>query len=64
VKTKACPECDGAGVVDKDTDHERQCPNCGGTGIVPDDDDGDGNVLNTRGCDVEMMAGDGGPAPA
>jgi DnaJ-class molecular chaperone len=37
MKTKTCPECDGEGVLDKETADERQCPNCGGTGIVADD---------------------------
>jgi len=48
MKTKTCPECDGEGVLDKETADERQCPNCGGTGVVADDDDNEGNVLNTR----------------
>ena len=39
MKTKTCPDCNGGGVVDKDTDDERQCPTCGGVGFVPDDDD-------------------------
>ena len=39
MKTKTCPDCNGGGVVDKDTDDERQCPTCGGLGFVPDDDD-------------------------
>ena len=26
MKTKTCPDCNGDGVVDKDTDDERQCP--------------------------------------
>jgi hypothetical protein len=36
---KTCPDCNGDGVVDKDTDNERQCLTCGGRGFVPDDDD-------------------------
>jgi len=48
MKTKTCPECDGEGVVDKDTAGERRCPNCGGTGVVGDNDDEEGNILNTR----------------
>jgi DnaJ-class molecular chaperone len=38
-RVKTCPDCNGDGVVDKDTDDERQCPTCGGLGFVPDDDD-------------------------
>jgi DnaJ-class molecular chaperone len=38
MKTKTCPDCKGDGVVDKDTDYERQCPTCGGLGFVRDDD--------------------------
>jgi DnaJ-class molecular chaperone len=37
MKTKTCPECDGEGVLDKETADERQCPNCGGTGVVADE---------------------------
>jgi DnaJ-class molecular chaperone len=36
---KTCPDCNGDGVVDKDTDDERQCPTCGGLGFVSDNDD-------------------------
>lgn len=43
---KTCPDCNGDGVVDKDTDDERQCPTCGGLGFVPDDDD-DEEVIKT-----------------
>ena len=39
MKIKTCPDCNGDGVVDKDTDNERQCPMCGGLGFVPHDDD-------------------------
>ena len=39
MKTKTCPDCNGGGVVDTDTDDKRQCPTCGGVGFVPDDDD-------------------------
>jgi hypothetical protein len=39
MKIKTRPDCNGDGVVDKDTDNERQCPTCGGLGFVPDDDD-------------------------
>ena len=35
---KTCPDCNGDGVVDKDTDDERQCLTRGGLGFVPDDD--------------------------
>jgi DnaJ-class molecular chaperone len=38
---KTCPDCNGEGVVGKDTDNERQCLTCGGRGFVPDDDDDD-----------------------
>ena len=46
MKIKTCPDCNGDGVIDKDTDNERQCPTCGGVGFVPDDDD-DGEVIKT-----------------
>jgi DnaJ-class molecular chaperone len=46
MKTKACPDCDSDGVVDKGTDAEHQCPTCGGSGFVPDDDDAE-EVVNT-----------------
>ena len=45
---KTCPDCNGDGVVDKDTDDERQCPTCGGLGFVPDDDKGHEEVIKTR----------------
>ena len=38
---KTCPECEGKGVIDEDTDDERQCPTCGGSGSVPDDESSD-----------------------
>ena len=44
---KTCPDCNGDGVVDKDTDNERQCPTCGGRGFVPDDDDDHEEVIKT-----------------
>ncbi len=44
---KTCPDCNGDGVVDKDTDDERQCPTCGGLGFVPDDDDEHEEVIKT-----------------
>jgi hypothetical protein len=47
MKIKTCPDCNGDGVVDKDTDNERQCPTCGGLGFVPDDDDGHEEVIKT-----------------
>ena len=45
---KTCPDCNGDGVVDKDTDDERQCPTCGGLGFVPDDDKDHEEVIKTR----------------
>jgi DnaJ-class molecular chaperone len=33
---KTCPDCNGEGVIEKDTDDEQQCPRCGGSGFVPD----------------------------
>ena len=45
---KACPDCNGDGVVDKDTDNERRCPMCGGSGFVPDDDDDHEEVIKTE----------------
>ena len=47
MKLKTCPDCNGDGVVDKDTDNERQCPTCGGLGFVPDNDDGHEEVIKT-----------------
>jgi DnaJ-class molecular chaperone len=44
---KTCPDCNGDGVVDKDTDNERQCSTCGGRGFVPDDDDDDDEEIKT-----------------
>jgi DnaJ-class molecular chaperone len=44
---KVCPDCNGDGVVDKDTDDERQCPTCGGLGFVSDDDDGHEEIIKT-----------------
>ena len=43
---KTCPDCNGDGVVGKDTDDEQQCSTCGGRGFVPDNDDQE-DVLNT-----------------
>jgi DnaJ-class molecular chaperone len=43
---KTCPDCNGDGVVGKDTDDEQQCSMCGGRGFVPDNDDQE-DVLNT-----------------
>ena len=45
---KTSPDCNGDGVVDKDTDDERQCPTCGGLGFVPDDDKDHEEVIKTR----------------
>jgi DnaJ-class molecular chaperone len=42
---KTCPDCNGDGVVDKDTDDERQCSTCGGRGFVPDDADDHEEVI-------------------
>jgi DnaJ-class molecular chaperone len=44
---KTCPDCNGDGVVDKDTDNERQCLTCGGCGFVPDDDNDHEEVIKT-----------------
>jgi DnaJ-class molecular chaperone len=44
---KTCPDCNGDGVVDKDTDDERQCPTCGGVGFVPDDNKDYEEVIRT-----------------
>jgi DnaJ-class molecular chaperone len=45
---KTCPDCEGSGVVDKDTDDERRCLTCGGIGIVPDDEgDDDQDLVRT-----------------
>ena len=43
---KTCPDCNGDGVVGRDTDDEQQCSTCGGRGFVPGDDDQE-DVLNT-----------------
>jgi hypothetical protein len=40
--------CNGGGVVDKDTDDERQCPTCGGLGFVHDDDDHEEVIKTSR----------------
>src|SRR5215475_10131487 len=48
MKTKTCPDCNGDGVVDKDTDDEHQCPTCGGLGFVPDDDDQEEVIKTSR----------------
>ena len=44
---KACPDCNGDGVIEKGTDDEQRCPTCGGLGVVPDNDDDHEEVLNT-----------------
>ena len=46
-RVKPCPDCNGDGVVDRDTDDERQCPTCGGFGFVRDDDDDREEVIRT-----------------
>src|SRR5262245_24458225 len=46
--TKTCPDCNGDGVVDKDTDDERQCPTCGGLSFVRDDDDQEEAIKTSR----------------
>ena len=43
MKTKTCPDCNGGGVVDKDTDDT-----CGGLGFVPDDDDSQEVIRTSR----------------
>jgi DnaJ-class molecular chaperone len=48
MKTKTCPDCNGDGVIDKDTDGERQCPSCGGLGFVRDDDDQEEVIKTSR----------------
>lgn len=45
---KTCPECNGEGVVDQDTDDERRCPTCNGSGTVPDDGQESEEVWNTH----------------
>jgi DnaJ-class molecular chaperone len=47
-RVKTCPDCNGDGVVDTDTDDERQCPTCGGLGFVPDDDDYEEVIKTSR----------------
>ena len=46
-RVKTCPDCNGDGVLDKDTEDERQCPTCGGLGFVRDDDDDYEEVIKT-----------------
>ena len=53
---ETCPDCNGDGVVDKDTDDERQCPTCGGLGFIPDDDDDHEEVIKTS-CDLAHSVG-------
>ena len=48
-RVKTCPDCNGDGVVDKDTDDERQCPTCGGLGFVRDDDGHEEVIETSRG---------------
>jgi RecJ-like exonuclease len=47
-RVKTCPDCNGDGVVDKDTDDERQYPTCAGLGFVPDDDDYEEVIKTSR----------------
>jgi DnaJ-class molecular chaperone len=63
MKIKTCPDCNGDGVVDKDTDNERQCPTCGGLGFVPDDDDGHEEVIKTAtiACRIPLCPARGEP---
>jgi hypothetical protein len=44
---KTCPDCNGEGVIEKETDDERRCPTCGGSGFVPDDNDDNEEVIRT-----------------
>jgi DnaJ-class molecular chaperone len=44
---KTCPECNGDGIIEKDTADEQQCPKCGGKGFVPDDDGDNEEVIRT-----------------
>ena len=53
---KTCPDCNGDGVVDKDSADERQCPTRGGLGFVPDDDDDHEKVIKTS-CDLPHSVG-------
>jgi DnaJ-class molecular chaperone len=53
---KTCPDCNGEGVVDKDTDDERQFPTCGGLGFIPDDDEDHEEVIKTS-CDLPHSVG-------
>jgi DnaJ-class molecular chaperone len=46
-RVKTCPDCNGDGGVDKDTDDERQCPTCGGLGFVRDNDDDNEEIIKT-----------------
>ena len=48
MKTTTCPDSNGDGVVDKDTDDEHQCPTCGGLGFVRDDDDQEEVIKTSR----------------
>jgi DnaJ-class molecular chaperone len=52
---KTCPDCNGDGVIDKDTDDERQCPTCGGLGFVRDNDDNHEEIIKTS-RDLLLMA--------
>ena len=49
-------DCNGDGVVDRDTDDERLCPTCSGLGFVPDDDDDHEDVIKTS-CDLPHSVG-------
>jgi DnaJ-class molecular chaperone len=54
MKIKTCPDRNGDGVVDKDTDNERQCPTCGGLGFVPDDDDEEVIKTTAIACKISL----------
>ena len=46
---KACPDCNGDGVIEKGTDDEQRCPTCGGLGFVADDNgDNEEEAINAK----------------